>query len=69
MHVVLTKRKRINTKQPYVRQMTSPITVLLFQRYPSASGKIGKVFFDHTDPLMPENEETYAEYRETSGES
>lgn len=49
--------------------MTYPITVLLFQRYPSASGKIGKVFFDHTDPLMPENEETYAEYRETSGES
>lgn len=28
---------------------------------------MNKVFFDRTDPLMPENEETYAEYRETSG--
>ena len=31
------------------------------------TGTIGKSFFDQTDPLMPENEETYAEYRETSG--
>ncbi|XP_041372886.1 calpain-8-like [Gigantopelta aegis] len=28
---------------------------------------LGKQFFQSQDPLMPENEETYAEYRETSG--
>lgn len=39
----------------------------VFQRYSCITGKIGKSFFDQTDPLMPENEETYAEYRETSG--
>ena len=31
------------------------------------TGKVDKIFFDNHDPLMPENEETYAEYRETSG--
>jgi hypothetical protein len=40
---------------------------IFFQRYSCITGKIGKSFFDQTDPLMPENEETYAEYRETSG--
>ncbi|KAH3841202.1 calpain-2 catalytic subunit-like [Dreissena polymorpha] len=39
----------------------------IFQRYGSLSGRISQTFFDQTDPLMPENEETYAEYRETSG--
>ncbi|XP_052796147.1 calpain-8-like [Mya arenaria] len=39
----------------------------IFQRYSNTSGRISKSFFDQTDPLMPENEETYAEYRETSG--
>lgn len=36
----------------------------LFNKPPTA---MNKAFFDRTDPLMPENEETYAEYRETSG--
>ena len=36
----------------------------MFNKPPSG---MNKVFFDRTDPLMPENEETYAEYRETSG--
>jgi len=41
---------------------------LCLQLYSNVSGRISKSFFDQTDPLMPENEETYAEYRETSGE-
>lgn len=39
----------------------------IFQLTESLETLAGKMFFDTTDPLMPENEETYAEYRETSG--
>lgn len=39
----------------------------IFQLYTKPTGALGKSFFDNNDPLMPENEETYAEYRETSG--
>ncbi|KAL5004233.1 hypothetical protein ScPMuIL_017689 [Solemya velum] len=39
----------------------------LFQLFGSTTNQMSKSFFDKTDPLMPENEETYAEYRETSG--
>ncbi|XP_061173562.1 calpain-3-like [Saccostrea echinata] len=39
----------------------------IFQLYSKPSGALGKSFFDNNDPLMPENEETYARYRETSG--
>lgn len=39
----------------------------IFQLFNKPTAAMNKVFFDRTDPLMPENEETYAEYRETSG--
>ncbi|KAJ8304739.1 hypothetical protein KUTeg_018322 [Tegillarca granosa] len=39
----------------------------IFQLFSRPTTSLNKAFFDRTDPLMPENEETYAEYRETSG--
>ncbi|VDH97930.1 calpain-2 [Mytilus galloprovincialis] len=39
----------------------------IFQLFNRPTVALNKTFFDHNDPLMPENEETYAEYRETSG--
>ncbi|OWF52292.1 calpain-9-like [Mizuhopecten yessoensis] len=39
----------------------------VFQLFTRPTGVLNKMFFDRTDPLMPDNEETYAEYRETSG--
>ncbi|XP_050400927.1 calpain-9 [Patella vulgata] len=39
----------------------------IFQLQHIPSGKLCNEFFQRSDPLMPENEETYAEYRETAG--
>ena len=46
---------------------TNQPILCLFQLFNKPSGALGRNFFDNMDPLMPENEETYAEYRETSG--
>lgn len=51
---------------PYCK-FSNVVVHFWFQRYACIDGKIEKSFFDNHDPLMPENEETYAEYRETSG--
>ncbi|KAK3097257.1 hypothetical protein FSP39_008136 [Pinctada imbricata] len=81
MHPDVSVQRRFNGRLPLVVSLLqvyhrheklegvglNAIGFEIFQLFNKPGTALGKHFFDNMDPLMPENEETYAEYRETSG--